>query len=391
MLSKPLESHPPAPTTDSSAPRLIVLAAAPSDKADGIHEYTRRLVSTLVDRSDVEVTCENPREVSPHRVPVVGQGDRPTFLLQYNPFNFGRWGFAPWLPVKLWRLKRAKSRPKLALMVHEMYYPISDWKSALMGGWQRVQFFAVRVLSDVVFTSVSPWEKALQSHRPRRPVHHLPVGSNLPDMRHARAAERERLGIGEHAIVLAAFGTGHPSRMLDYVADATNSVASQGHETILLNLGFNTPDVSVDDAVRVVAPGHLEEEAISRHLAAADVYLAPFTDGVSTRRTTLMAALQHGLAIVGTGGHNTDEMLRGSDSAMRLTPVADQEAFSRSVRELATDPGARAELGAGARLLYEEQFDWQVVCDRLLAELLDGDTAPPTPADADLEHHLAGV
>ena len=276
-------------------------------------------------------------------------------------------------------------------MVHEMYYPISDWKSALMGGWQRVQFFAVRTLSDVVFTSVSPWAKALQSHRPHRPVHHLPVGSNLPDMRHARAAERARLGIGEDAIVLAAFGTGHPSRMLDYVAEAADSVASQGHETVLLNLGFNTPDVSVDRAVRVLAPGHLEEEAISRHLAAADVYLAPFTDGVSTRRTTLMAALQHGLAIVGTDGHNTDEMLRDSASAMRLTPVADREAFSRSVRELASDADARTELGERARILYQEQFDWSVVCDRLLAELLSDEPAPQGRADADLEHHLAGV
>ena len=314
-----------------------------------------------------------------------------TILLQYNPFNFGRWGFAPWLPVKLWRLKRSKSRPKIALMVHEMYYPISDWKSALMGGWQRVQFFAVRVLSDVVFTSVSPWANALQSHRPRRPAHHLPVGSNLPDMRHARGAERARLGIGEDAIVLAAFGTGHPSRMLDYVAEAADSVASQGHQTVLLNLGFNTPDVSVDRAVRVLAPGHLEDEAISRHLAAADVYLAPFTDGVSTRRTTLMAALQHGLAIVGTDGHNTDEMLRGSASAMRLTPVADREAFWRSVCELASDPDARAELGERARVLYQEQFDWSVVCDRLLAELVGGEPAPKVHADADLECHSAGV
>ena len=395
MLSTPLESHAPAPTSDSSAPRLIVLAAAPSDKADGIHEYTRRLVATLSDRSDVAVSCQNPRDTSIARLSnpnSEGRDRRPTILLQYNPFNFGRWGFAPWLPAKLWRLKRTKPRPKIALMVHEMYYPISDWRSALMGGWQRVQFFAIRVLCDVVFTSVSPWAKALESHRPRRSVHHLPVGSNLPDMRHARAAERERLGISEDAIVLAAFGTGHPSRLLDYVAHAADSVASEGHETILLNLGFNTPQVSVSPAVRVVTPGHLEEAAISRHLAAVDVYLAPFTDGVSTRRTTLMAALQHGLPIVGTDGHNTDEILRTSTNAMRLTRVGDREAFSRRVLELADDAAARIELGERARHLYEEEFDWAVVTDRLLAELM---TESPARArahdDADLKHHFAGV
>jgi glycosyltransferase involved in cell wall biosynthesis len=394
MLPTPSESLGPESTPDSSAPRLTVLAAAPSDKADGIHDYTRRLIATLNGRTDVAVSCENPRETSVDRLssPDSASRDRrPTILLQYNPFNFGRWGFAPWLPAKLWRLRRSKPRPRIALMVHEMYYPITDWRSALMGGWQRVQFLAVRVLSDVVFTSVSPWAKALESHRPRRPVHHLPVGSNLPDMRHARADERERLGIGEDAIVLAAFGTGHPSRLLDYVAHAADSVASQGHETVLLNLGFNTPEVSVSPEVRVLAPGHLEEEAISRHLAAVDIYLAPFTDGVSTRRTTLMAALQHGLPIVGTDGHNTDEMLRGPTSAMRLTPVGDDEAFSRSVCQLADDAAARAELGERARLLYEGEFDWSVVADRLLAQLLPESPAPHAHEDADLEHHFAGV
>jgi glycosyltransferase involved in cell wall biosynthesis len=395
MLSTPSESHAQVSPSDSCAPRLIVLAAAPSGKADGIHEYTRRLVATLRDRTDVEVSCENPRETPLNRPSVRGEIDdwnpRPTLLLQYNPFNFGRWGFAPWLPAKLWRLKRSNPRPKIALMVHEMYYPITDWRSALMGGWQRVQFFAVRVLSDVVFTSVSPWAKALESHRPRRPVHHLPVGSNLPDMRHARAARREQLGIKDDAIALAAFGTGHPSRLLDYVADAANEVASQGHETVLLNLGFNTPDVSVSPAVRVVTPGHLEEEAISGHLAAADIYLAPFTDGVSTRRTTVMAALQHGLSIVGTDGHNTDDMLRASTHGMRLTPVGDRAAFSRTVRELADDPDARAELARGARTLYEEEFDWSVVCDRLLAQLPSGKPGSQALENADLDHHLAGV
>lgn len=389
MLSAPPESHAPAPTLDSSAQRLIVLAAAPSDKADGIHEYTRRLVATLGERADVAVSCQNARESS---AAGLSSPDRhaPTVLLQYNPFNFGRWGFAPWLPAKLWRLKRSKARPRIALMVHEMYYPISDWKSALMGGWQRVQFFAVRVLSDVVFTSVSPWAKALRSHRPHRPVHHLPVGSNLPDMRHARAAERVRLGISEDAIVLAAFGTGHPSRMLDYVAHAADAVASQGHETILLNLGFNTPQVSVDGAVRVLAPGHLDEEAISRHLAAADIYLAPFTDGVSTRRTTLMAALQHGLSVVGTDGHNTDDLLRRSTMCMRLTRVDDRDAFSRTVCDLADSPEARAELGARARSLYEGEFDWSVVSTRLLAGLVDATTAAQAHEDTD-EHQLASV
>ena len=55
------------------------------------------------------------------------------------------------------------------------------------------------------------------------------------------------------------------------------------------------------------------------------------------------------------------------------------------------DAAARAELGERARLLYEEEFDWSVVADRLLAQLLPESPAPYAHEDADLEHHFAGV
>jgi glycosyltransferase involved in cell wall biosynthesis len=385
----------PARTSfDRSAPQLTVLAAPPTNEADGIHEYTRRLVATLEDHADVQVDCENPRAASVDRLAAqaaASAGRTPTFLLQYNPFQFGRWGFAPWLPAKLWRLKRSAPRPRLAVMFHELYYPITDWRSAVMGGWQRVQFFAVWLLADVVFTSVGPWATKLQSQRPRRPVHHLPVASNLPDMRDARAAMRERLKIDDDAVVLAAFGSGHPSRLLDYVAYAANSLASEGRKTVVLNLGFNTPPLDVTPRVTAVTPGHLEEHDVACHLAAADIYLAPFSDGVSTRRTTLMAALQHGLPVVGTSGHLTGGLLRGASGALRLTPVGDRDAFAAVVRELAASPAERSELGARARALYEREFDWPVVCDRLLAGLEGSPPAPPARQSVELEPHATRV
>ena len=350
--------------------RLVMLTADRSHKVDGIHEYTQHLVTSLRTRSDIEIVCENPRRTAPARWCSTSRSDgrSPAVLLQYNPFNFGRWGFAPWLPAKLWWLRRSKRSPKLAVMVHEKYVPITDWRSALMGGWQRLQFFAIRAMADVVFTSISAWANDLSVRSPRRPVHHLPVGSNLPDMRHDRAAARRSLALTDDTMVLAAFGTGHPSRMMDHVAHAAASMAARGIPTVVLNLGCGTPPVAAGDAVRVLTPGHLGEEDVARHLAAADIYLAPFVDGVSTRRTTLMAALQHGLPVVGTDGCHTDALLRRAD-ALRLTPVGDRDAFARAVCELAADPVARARQQSSARALYESEFDWAVVSSRLLAGL----------------------
>src|SRR4029453_3959065 len=53
-------------------------------------------------------------------------------VVQYNPFMYGRWGFAPWLPLGLWRLRGRKAVGRIALMVHEPYVPMVNWRWTLM-------------------------------------------------------------------------------------------------------------------------------------------------------------------------------------------------------------------------------------------------------------------
>ena len=360
------------PERKRSLKNIIVLASVREHEIDGIHDYTCQLAAILQARDDVHVSYRNPRQEPTDRFTDLmpqDDGGTLTVLLQYNPFTFARWGFAPWLPFKLWRLRRFSPRLKIGLVVHEMYVPIKDWRSALMGAWQRLQFFAVRALSDVVFTTITAWASELQARHPRRPVHHLPVASNLPDMRHTRAAERERLGADDDTVVLAAFGTNNPLRLMDYVASATTEVA-RSSRTILLNLGYNAPPIDAGPTVRVVTPGPIEGAEIARYLAASDIYLAPMLDGISTRRTTFMAALQHGLPVVSIDGPSTDSLLREADMAVRLTSVEDREGFVRETTELATHPLDRSRRGALARSLYEREFDWPVVSARLVATIL---------------------
>jgi glycosyltransferase involved in cell wall biosynthesis len=361
---------------DGSAPRghRIVVATISRSGFDGIADYCDHLVESLGVRSDVRVRLANPKTESIAQLVSGASSDRAavTILLQYNPFNFGRWGFAPWLPAKLWRLKRQRPRPRIVLMVHETYVSPSDWRTALMGAWQRVQFTSVHALCDVSFASITVWARMLQRRLPRRPVHHLPVGSNMPDLRQQRMVMRARLDAEPQTLVLATFGTPHPSRLMAYVVDAAEAVARDGRPTMLLNLGSNVPSLDTIANVCVVAPGALKGEEVSRHLAAADIYLAPFADGVSTRRTTVMAALQHGLPVVGTDGPFTDPMLRDPAGGLVLVPVGDRAGFARAARALAVDDAARSKQSAQARALYERHFQWPVISSRLV-QCLNGD------------------
>jgi glycosyltransferase involved in cell wall biosynthesis len=356
----------------------ILLAAVKTQEMDGIHDFTQHLAEGLRQHEGVRADVINPKLTSLQALCELVESENQvvsTLMLQYNPFSFGRWGFAPWLPVKLWRLKRSAPGLTVALMVHETYLPITDWRSAVMGVWQRLQFWAVALLADVIFTSIGAWRERLDAQSASRPVHHLPVGSNLPDMRASRVETRRALGAQEDTLVLAAFGTGNPVRLMDYVVAATEELgASRGH-TMLLNLGAGTPEITVS-GTKVLTTGPMSDADVARHLAAADIFLSPFIDGVSTRRTTVMAALQHEVPIIGTDGPLTDTVMREAPDAMRLTPVGDRAAFARAARELAGDSHDLRVRGRAAKTLYDQEFSWPATSKRLI-EALEAMTSAP--------------
>ena len=343
--------------------RVVLVHSDRGRPVDGIRDYCARLADEL------------PRHSVRGELrawPEVGEwGADSAIVLQYSPFCFARWGFAPRLPA--WALAtKARRGASVALMVHEPFVPMETWRTTAMGLWQRAQLGALRLGADVVFTSIDTWAERMQGAPGGPEVRHLPVGSNLPDRRDSRRSTRAELGAGEGTVVLATIGRQHPSWLGAYVVAAANAVAASGRPTVLLVLGAEAPALpDLDPAVAVHAPGYLEAGELSAQLAGADLFLAPLVDGVSTRRGTLMAALQHGLAVIGTEGPLSDRVLRESGGALRLTPVGDEAAFAAAAAALAADPPAREAMGAAARELYVRRFDWPVIAGEMLAALPD--------------------
>ena len=101
-----------------------------------------------------------------------------------------------------------------------------------------------------------------------------------------------------------------------------------------------------------------------------DIHLSPFTDGVSTRRGSLMAGLQHGGATIGTSGIHTDDIMRRKNGqALLLSSVKDQNEFNAAVLSLAHDVALRENLGHEAYRLYHEKFAWEVIAKYMVGAL----------------------
>ena len=285
-------------------------------------------------------------------------------LLQYNPFSYGRWGVAPWLLRDLARLRR--NGTPVAMMVHEAYLTSMRRRQRPIEAWQRFQIRALLSSVDAAFAATESLRDCLTRINPRIDVHHVPVGSNLPDRRASREETRRRLGLGEQDVALVAFGTGHPSQLASWVERAALSAADGSERQItLLNLGAGAHSLpSVPGKLAVRTPGRLPASELAEWIAAGDVFVAPFSDGVSTRRTTVMAALQHGLPVVTTRASSTDRIFDEASPALSAAPVDALDEFSAHVRRLVENAGARRELGAAGRTFFEQHFSWLVIASR---------------------------
>jgi glycosyltransferase involved in cell wall biosynthesis len=337
---------------------LVVYRA--SHGIDAIDEYSRRLVDALrAGGGDARYVADG---LSPTRP---AARTAPWVLLQYNPFGYGRAGFAPWL-IRDAVVLRRRYRVPLALMVHEAWIDISDARSLVIGAYQRLQLRALLRLADVVLAST----EALVEDLGDRAIH-APVASNITPVAIPAAAARARLGLPDGALVIALFGRGHPTRALGHAEAAIVGLAgAHGPERVtVLNLGAGAPPIAVPVGVDVQSPGRLDADEVSLRLRASDMMLLPLVDGLSTRRTTLMAALAHGVPLFGLRGAKTDRVLVDHPQAVSLTPVHDVGGYVRAAVALAADRERLRRLGESGRRLYVEQFDWPVAARRVRTAL----------------------
>lgn len=280
-------------------------------------------------------------------------------VLPYNPFMWGRWGFAPGLVRDVAAVRRRSRRPKLALVVHEPYVPIRDSKSLVLGSWQRAQLGALLLLADRRFASIEPWAASLSR---LRPTAHLPSGSNVPDARTQRADTRAKHDL-DHFFVVATLSTGHPAHLTTYVEAALTRVVEKGIPTVFLQLGAGAPGISVPANVRVVRPGFVPLDELGALVAAADLLLTPFDDGVSTRRGSFMAGLCQQVAVLATRGRLTDPML--VNRGLELVGVGRPDAFAERAVALARDEATRRQVARLGRELFDAEFTWDAIAARL--------------------------
>lgn len=302
-------------------------------------------------------------------------------LVQYAPNAWGRKGLN--LGFGRWLRRRRAAGDAVWLMVHEVRYPFwlrdRPWRWVLTVAHRRMIRDALAAADRVFHTTVANGDDLRRlDPRPGRPVVWLPVPSNVPvvDDPVGVAEARARLAPGARTVV-GSFGTYGGDRIGSVLGEALAALLAGRDDRVGVLIGRGGDRCAADLRERhpalggrLVAPGGQPAGAVSRLLQACDLMVLPYSDGVSTRRGTVMAALAHGLPTLTTSGENTEAFWAESD-AVALVPTGPGlgRRLADAAEALLAEASRRTALGVAARALYDRRF----ALGRTLSALLGDD------------------
>lgn len=371
--------------------RVTLLSGEYPPRQGGVGDYTFRLGQALA-AEGVEVAVLTGRWAVAHPLPwgkllplvedwgwgmwrevlkAIGELPPDILHIQYQAAAFGLHPAVNFLP---WRLRGCRRRPKVVVTFHDLRVPYLFPKAGALRNW-AVKKLAVG--SDAaILTNQEDFERARRWGRAR--AYLIPIGSNIPcrlPPGYSREAWRTSLGVAPGDALLSYFGLLNASKGVEVLFRALRRLLDGGERVKLLMVGGGTGES--DPANRAYAArmdalagelelgealiwtGFVPPQEVSAHLLASDIAVLPFREGASLRRGSLMAALEHGLAILSTRPRSlSPELVDGGNIA--LVPPDDPAALAEGIERLIRDTDLREGLGEGAKEL-SARFSWEAI------------------------------
>jgi glycosyltransferase involved in cell wall biosynthesis len=359
----------------------------------GVADYTR-LVATHLVQAAQQVTVfapsrgEPPRDAGLTVEPVLGKFGpigfwrgsrvldslpRPRRLfLQWVPHGYGFKSMNFFLVLWLW-WRVVIHRDQLWIMAHEPFLAFENGvKQKLAAFIHRGMIWVLLRLACRVFAGNRLWTQVLIPWCPKLlKVEWLPVPSNLPLVNDSEAIKKIRGKAGGGQGLVGHFGTfgahtrevlGEPLRLvLEKMPDINALLIGKNSDRFLLNWEIENPHLKG----RTLALGIQSPENLSLSISSCDVMIQAYVGGVSTRNGTLMAVLQHGMAIVATKGHVTDPEWHAW-GIVELAPVGNSYDLAEKAIGLMENRSLREAKGEQAKQLYNKLF----CIDRLIEKVL---------------------
>jgi glycosyltransferase involved in cell wall biosynthesis len=334
---------------------------------DGVDDYSNRLAEALEDRGH----CIQVSRVAWHKkgrlfalreLPeALELASSDWILMQFTHLMWSRRGF-PLIALLFARVAR-RTGSRVAVTIHDpLAFPGIRWRDA---GRRWMQYLVMRALVrtvDHVFVTLPPdglpWLKASR----RAAVTYLPVGTNITPYKEMNRAALSRNGV----FTIAVFGISS-DREVEEIAEVTNAVVRDLGALSIVMFGRGSSEaapllqqLTEESDTSLAVRGLTSVENISSCLSRADALLV-LRGTISTRRGTVIAAIAHGLPVVGYKGGDTGWPI--TEAGLVLGTVGDTRYLSKRLIEMAQDPSLHCSLREQNLAAFKKHFAW----DRLAA------------------------
>jgi glycosyltransferase involved in cell wall biosynthesis len=282
-------------------------------------------------------------------------------LVQYVPHAYGFKAMN--LPFCLWL--NSIRHAGLTVMFHEVAFPLNPaqpLRHNLLGAVTRLMARLVCRSATRIMVASARWQAMLRSLGATAPISWVPVPSNIPVVEDAAATARWRQRCAKASGPLLGHFANYSNYSVERLSQIMPALLGERHDLSFLLLGTNSDelrrrllDTNRHLAGRVHASGRLAPQDLSWALAACDLMVQPYPDGVSTRRGSTTALLAHRRAIVTTNGAAT-ESLWSDSGAVATAPVDDPQRLRHVISQMMSNDEMRSRYARAAQTLYHDRF-----------------------------------
>ena len=261
-------------------------------------------------------------------------------VVQYVPFLFARRGVSAKLCLAVWRL--ARDRVRIGVVLHEPYVPFTRLAWLVTGWPMRWQLRYVLRRAAFVYAPAPHYVEIARKYATGAKVKLAPIGATLPVSTVTRESARLKLGLASGVVAIGVFSPAAAGFNRAWIEEAGKRLAGYTQVAWVV-FGFGGDLVLRDPppGLKLIRVHDDDPGVITRTMRALDIAAAPYTDGLTLRRSGAMLALAHELPTVSSTGPLFDHRM------MELAACeSTSEAFAARLARLVMNPGERSTLAA---------------------------------------------
>ncbi|GAB4412022.1 MAG: hypothetical protein OHK0056_16680 [Bacteriovoracaceae bacterium] len=279
-------------------------------------------------------------------------------LIQFTPNMYAKLGLNIKLLVGLFITSLQGIR--FSIYFHEKHHPVSaKWPDWWLGPIQKIIYLLLKKMSAKSLYSFAED----QIYQDDQII--VPVCSNLIEAKPLDLEVKKKFGLDQY---LMFFGTTHASKCIDWVLEAyialDEKIKAKYPLVIVGSRREDLPTKYASSNHNFIILNYLPTYEVSHLIAGATLLLAPFIDGLSSRRGSALAAFENGVLVVSNFGRNTNTEIPWSDFCL-MADQPDFLKFAQKVKEVLDSKVDYSDIKRNAVMNYQKYFSKKVIAQKI--------------------------